>query len=243
MRSGCTSCEDTIGVADVDMLDQVFPSFERNSSGPCDIESKIVATCKHFAPSITMPGEYDGRFCLERDIDQCIVDIKAGKLLPEHTIKFICSRLINVFAAESNVAAVSAPVSVVGDLHGQFFDLLELFQVGGDCPHTNYLFLGDYVDRGSHSVEVISLLCCLKLRYPQRITLLRGNHESRQTTQVYGFYSDCQKKYGSVNVWTYFTDMFDYIPIAALIDGRIFCVHAGSLFFHCIATHWLFIRF
>ena len=170
---------------------------------------------------------FDGRFCLERDVDRCIEELKSGKVLAEHTVKFVCARLVSVFAAESNVAEVQAPVSVVGDIHGQFFDLLELFQIGGECPQTNYLFLGDYVDRGPFSVEVISLLCCLKLRYPSRITLLRGNHESRQTTQVYGFYSDCMKKYGSAAVWQYFTDMFDYIPIAALIDGRIFCVHAG----------------
>jgi serine/threonine-protein phosphatase PPG1 len=154
--------------------------------------------------------------------------LSSAQILSEHTIKFVCHRLIEIFAAETNVAAVQAPVSVVGDIHGQYFDLVELFAVGGDCPHTNYLFLGDYVDRGPFSVEVISLLCCLKLRHPNRIVMVRGNHESRQTTQVYGFYNDCMKKYGSPSAWQYFCDMFDYLPIAALIDGRIFCVHAGA---------------
>jgi len=99
--------------------------------------------------------------------------------------------------------------------------------VGGDCPDTNYLFLGDFVDRGFYSVETFLLLLALKVRYPDRITLIRGNHESRQITQVYGFYDECLKKYGSVNVWRYCTEIFDYLSLSALIEERILCVHGG----------------
>ena len=85
--------------------------------------------------------------------------------------------------------------------------------------------MGDYVDRGYYSVETVSLLMCLKVRFPNRIYLTRGNHESRQITQIYGFYDECMRKYGNSNVWKYFTDLFDYLPLTAVVDNQIFCLH------------------
>jgi len=161
------------------------------------------------------------------NLDKCIEQLMRCEMLSEATVKEICDKMKEQLIDEANIVHLKAPVTIVGDIHGQFYDLLEIFKIGGKCPDTNYLFLGDYIDRGYFGVETISLLTCLKLRYPHRITLLRGSHESRPITQVYGFYGECLRKYGNANVWKYFTDMFDYLTIAAIVDERIFCVHGG----------------
>lgn len=169
-----------------------------------------------------MPGLISGP-----DLDECIERLYRRELLPEITIEALCSKIKELLIKESNVVHLQSPVTVVGDIHGQFYDLLEIFRIGGYCPDTNYLFLGDYVDRGLFSVETITLLICLKLRYPTRIYLIRGNHESRGITQSYGFYTECVRKYNSANVWTYLTDLFDFLTLSVVIDNSIFCVHGG----------------
>ncbi|KAI9313130.1 Metallo-dependent phosphatase [Dichotomocladium elegans] len=162
---------------------------------------------------------------VELDLDACLERLYKKQLLAECVLKEICERTKELLMRESNVVNISAPVTVVGDIHGQYYDLIEIFRIGGYCPDTNYLFLGDYVDRGLFSVETISLLTCLKLRYPDRVQLVRGNHESRAVTQTYGFYTECMRKYGSQQVWQYFTDMFDFLTLSVVIDNSIFCVH------------------
>lgn len=160
-------------------------------------------------------------------IDKFLTKLYKCEHLTEQEVKNLCKLAIEVFAKEPNVINVNGPVTVCGDIHGQFYDLIELFKVGGLPPFTNYLFMGDYVDRGYHSVETLSLLLCLKLKHPDRIFLLRGNHESRQITQVYGFYDECMRKYSTVNVWKNFTDLFDFLPISAIINNDTFCCHGG----------------
>ncbi|PAA91117.1 hypothetical protein BOX15_Mlig013788g3 [Macrostomum lignano] len=162
-----------------------------------------------------------------KELDQWIEQLYECKQLTENQVKTLCEKAKEILAKESNVQPVSCPVTVCGDVHGQFHDLTELFRIGGRCPDTNYLFMGDYVDRGYHSVETVTLLVALKVRFRDRITILRGNHESRQITQVYGFYDECLRKYGNANVWKYFTDLFDYLPLTALVEDSIFCLHGG----------------
>lgn len=163
----------------------------------------------------------------EMNVDQWIKQLFDCKPLSENQVKQLCDKAREILTQESNVTEVRSPVTVCGDIHGQFHDLIELFKIGGPPPDSNYLFMGDYVDRGYHSVETFSLLMSLKVRYPSRITVLRGNHESRQTTQVYGFYDECLRKYGNANVWKYFTDLFDCLPLTAVVDSEIFCLHGG----------------
>lgn len=161
------------------------------------------------------------------DLDKQIEQLRRCEYIKESEVKELCEKAKEILIEEANVQQVEAPVTICGDVHGQFDDLMELFKVGGNCPETNYLFMGDFVDRGFNSVETFLLLLALKVRYPDRITLIRGNHESRQITQVYGFYDECMRKYGTINVWRYCTEVFDYLALAALIDGKIFCVHGG----------------
>ena len=113
------------------------------------------------------------------DVDQCIETLKSGECVSERSLKRLCTLVGDLLMEESNVQPVVSPVTIVGDLHGQFFDLLNLLKTGGWPPETSYIFLGDFVDRGHNSVETLSLLLCLKLKYPGHVTLLRGNHEVR----------------------------------------------------------------
>jgi predicted phosphodiesterase len=154
--------------------------------------------------------------------------LQRGEYLEGNAVLALCERVKDLLVEDDNVVHVSSPVAVCGDIHGQFHDLLELFKLSGQAPATSYVFLGDFVDRGAMSIETISLLCVLKASYPDRVTLLRGNHESRQTTQVYGFQIECMKKYdGDARIYKAFMELFDFLPLGALIDDSLLCLHGG----------------
>ncbi|XP_016955956.1 serine/threonine-protein phosphatase 4 catalytic subunit-like [Drosophila biarmipes] len=166
-----------------------------------------------------MTGQND----LERQIEQ----LQRCELPSAVEIKILCARARDLLVEDANVQRVDLPVIVCGDIHGQFYDLKELLKVTGRVPDKNYLFLGDYVDRGHFSLETFLLLLALKVRYPDRIALIRGNHECRQITQVYGFYDECIRKFGSSDIWQCCSDVFDYLSLAAIIGDSVFCVHGG----------------
>ncbi|RYO91389.1 hypothetical protein DL766_002173 [Monosporascus sp. MC13-8B] len=246
-------------------------------------------------------------------LDEWLEEAKQCHYLPEPVMKELCEMVKEVLMEESNIQPVVTPVTVCGDIHGQFYDLLELFRVSGGMPgqvsteapttttsiinpadieppteitnpklkkkikktskqgsgpgdgsgggdesmtaeddddatepasssrptsteitttpvqnaDTRFIFLGDFVDRGYFSLETFTLLMCLKAKYPDRIVLVRGNHESRQITQVYGFYEECQQKYGNASVWKACCQVFDFLVLAAIVDGEVLCVHGG----------------
>merc|ERR1719453_811328 len=131
------------------------------------------------------------------DLDAQIERVMNMEELTQVEAQILCQMARDILQEESNVAVVKCPVTVCGDIHGQFIDLKELFTIAGSPPETNYLFLGDYVDRGYYSVLTVTLMFLYKCRYRDRVTILRGNHESRQVTQVYGFFDECVRTYGS----------------------------------------------
>ena len=156
------------------------------------------------------------------------LQLQEGKILPEVDLKELCNKVKEILIEESNIISISPPVIICGDLHGQFYDLLELFKKsGGPPPEQKFIFLGDYIDRGSNSVETIELLICLKCLYPDKTILIRGNHESRNISFIYGFYDEINRKYGNSQPWKLFNEIFDLMPLCAVIDKTIFCVHGG----------------
>lgn len=147
-------------------------------------------------------------------------------ILTEEEIRMLCEEGRKVLLQQPMLIEMEAPVKICGDLHGQYLDLLRLFEYGGYPPDSNYLFLGDYVDRGKHSLETICLLLAYKIKYPTSFYILRGNHECDSVNRIYGFYDECKRRY-NVRLWRTFTDCFNSLPVAAIVDGKIFCMHGG----------------
>ena len=146
--------------------------------------------------------------------------------LAESDIKWLCTQAREVFMEQPILLELGAPIKVCGNIMGQYFDLLRLFEYGGFPPEANYLFLGGYVNRGKQSLETICLLLAYKIKYPKNFFLLRGNWEIAAINRIYGFYDECKRRY-NIKLWRTFNDCFNCLPVAAVIDEKIFCCHGG----------------
>eukprot|EP00927_Polykrikos_kofoidii_P052287 TRINITY_DN4607_c0_g2_i1.p1 TRINITY_DN4607_c0_g2~~TRINITY_DN4607_c0_g2_i1.p1 ORF type:complete len:305 (+),score=42.74 TRINITY_DN4607_c0_g2_i1:81-995(+) len=153
---------------------------------------------------------------------------RPGRLvqLNEGEVCALCIQSRDVFMTQPILLELDCPLKVCGDVHGQYSDLMRLFECGGFPPEANYLFLGDYVDRGRQSLETICLLFAYKVKYPDNFFLLRGNHECASINRIYGFYDECKRRY-SIRLWKTFTDCFNCLPVSAVIDDKILCMHGG----------------
>lgn len=165
------------------------------------------------------------------DIIRRLLDAKNYRIprqvqLTEPEIKQLCFTSRDVFLSQPNLLELEAPIKICGDVHGQYSDLLRLFEYGGLPPAANYLFLGDYVDRGKQSIETICLLLAYKIKYPENFFILRGNHECASINRIYGFYDECKRRF-NVRLWKVFTECFNCLPVAALVDEKILCMHGG----------------
>jgi len=184
------------------------------------------------------PGRLAGSMEASQELDvialvaQCL-DVRSrrrrgGDLvqLPEGQMRLLIKAARETFMSQDMLLDLEAPLQICGDLHGQFLDLLRIFEHAGLPPERNYLFLGDYIDRGQHGIETIVLLFAYKVLYPENFFLLRGNHETAGISRVYGFYDECKRRY-NVKLWKTFCDTFNCMPVCAAVDSKILCMHGG----------------
>jgi serine/threonine-protein phosphatase PP1 catalytic subunit len=168
---------------------------------------------------------------LEKDARQKMKndDIPFRLNIPINIINILCLKTYDLFSKEPNLLELEAPFHIFGDIHGQYNDLIRFFELVDLPPKNKFLFLGDYVDRGENSLEVVSLLFSLKIKFPNNIYLIRGNHECSDLNGGYGFKDECIDRYGKegISIWKEINKSFQMLPICGLLNEKIFCVHGG----------------
>ena len=195
----------------------------KNKSIDYSLEDKVIM-------ALLRPKEWVNKRIDEEEQSFCL-DIE--------TVMALIDQCMKIVQEQPMVLKVEAPVKVFGDIHGQYQDLMRFFDLfsapiqgpGGDIDGLDYIFLGDYVDRGTHSLETICLLMALKIKFPNQIHLLRGNHEDRWINSVFGFQTElCERLRDDIDnpaIFTKFNDFFDYLPLAAIINDEVLCLHGG----------------
>ncbi|GMT31207.1 hypothetical protein PFISCL1PPCAC_22504, partial [Pristionchus fissidentatus] len=174
-----------------------------------------------------VPIKIDAKVLIERVLRSTDKDKPLTTQISPGEIAYICNQARTLLLEQPALIEIEAPVKICGDIHGQFADLLRLFNKTGFPPTANYLFLGDYVDRGKHNLETILLLLGYKLRYPKTFFLLRGNHELTSINRVYGFLDECVRRYGNKRVHNDIQEVFNVMPLAAVVGEKILCMHGG----------------
>lgn len=219
-------------------INNALHALKQKSSKPHDLtvyttdDGDKLSTVDRAITSVDAPATYkptEEQLFLPNGLPNCafLKDhfIREGRLHEEHAIR-ILHDATELLASEPNLLQVPAPVTICGDVHGQFYDLMKLFEVGGSPATTSYLFLGDYVDRGSFSIECLLYLYSLKLNYPDTFWMLRGNHECKHLTEYFTFKSECLHKY-SMELYQESLRSFNALPLAAVMNKQFFCVHGG----------------
>ena len=200
--------------------DEVIPEIQKENN---DENKKVIINVDSIIQKLY---PFELKHISQTKKEEQIKSISESNTLSIEELKYLCTKSLEIFMEEPVFLELSAPIIICGDTHGQFRDLIRLFEFGGSPSKKTYLFLGDYVDRGKNSIETISLLLAYKIKYPKNIYLLRGNHECEMINRTYGFFDECKRRY-NLRIWKIFSDCFNWLPISALVDEKILCMHGG----------------